>query len=77
MSLAPAEFAPAGVFLNSATLGLAPRRSVTAMRHYEESRQAGIVNAATIDAYVDRGRASFAALLGRDPSEVATGSQAS
>ena len=77
MSLAPAEFAPAGVFLNSATLGLAPRRSVMAMRHYEESRQAGTVDAAAIDAYVDRGRASFAALLGRDPGEVATGSQAS
>jgi selenocysteine lyase/cysteine desulfurase len=77
MSLAPAEFAPAGVFLNSATLGLAPRRSVTAMRHYEESRQAGTVDAAAIDAYVERGRASFAALLGRDPGEVATGSQAS
>ena len=77
MSLATAEFAPAGVFLNTATLGLAPRRSVTAMRHYEESRQSGIVNAAEIDAYVERGRASFATLLGRDPSEVATGSQAS
>ena len=77
MSLAPTEFAPAGVFLNSATLGLAPRRSVTAMRDYEESRQAGLVNAAEIDSYVDQGRASFATLLGRDPSEVATGSQAS
>ncbi len=77
MSLAPAEFAPAGVFLNSATLGLAPLRSVAAMRSYEESRQAGTVDAAAIDAYVDRGRAAFATLVGRDPSEVATGSQAS
>ncbi|PUA82853.1 aminotransferase class V-fold PLP-dependent enzyme [Nocardioides currus] len=77
MSLAPEEFAPAGVFLNSATLGLAPRRSVTAMRLYEDSRLAGTVDAVSIDAYVERGRACFAALLGRDPSEVATGSQAS
>ncbi|EON25643.1 aminotransferase class V [Nocardioides sp. CF8] len=77
MSLAPAEFAPAGVFLNSATLGLAPLRSVAAMRSYEESRQAGTIDAVAIDAYVDRGRAAFATLLGRDPSEVATGSQAS
>lgn len=77
MSLAPAEFAPAGVFLNSATLGLAPLRSVAAMRAYEESRQAGTVNAAEIDAYVDRGRAAFATLLGRDRSEIATGSQTS
>ncbi len=77
MSLAPAEFAPAGVFLNSATLGLAPQRSVTAMRMYEDSRHAGTVNAPAIDAYVERGRACFATLLGRDPGEVATGSQAS
>ena len=77
MSLAPEEFAAAGIFLNSATLGLAPLRSVDAMRTYEESRQAGTVNAVEIDAYVERSRASFAALVGRDPSEVATGSQAS
>ncbi len=77
MSLAPEEFAAAGVFLNSATLGLAPRRSIEAMRAFEESRQAGTVNAIEIDAYVERGRAAFASLLGRDPSEVATGSQAS
>jgi selenocysteine lyase/cysteine desulfurase len=77
MSLAPEEFAPAGVFLNSATLGLAPVRSVTAMRMHEDARHAGTVDAAGIDAYVEHCRASFATLLGRDPSEVATGSQAS
>ena len=45
MSLAPEEFAPAGVFLNSATLGLAPRRSVEAMRAFEDARAAGEVDA--------------------------------
>lgn len=77
MSLAPVEFAPAGVFLNSATLGLAPLRSLTAMRLHEDARHAGTVDAPGIDAYVERARASFATLLGRAPSEVATGSQAS
>lgn len=77
MSLAPAEFAPTGVFLNSATLGLAPRRSVTAMRMYEDSRFAGTVDAVAIDAYVERGRSAFATLLGREPQDVAVGSQAS
>ncbi|MEO5665624.1 MAG: aminotransferase class V-fold PLP-dependent enzyme [Nocardioides sp.] len=77
MSLAPAEFSPSGVFLNSATLGLAPQRSVTAMRMYEDSRFAGTVDAVAVDAYVERGRSCFATLLGRDPSEVATGSQTS
>ncbi|UUZ60872.1 aminotransferase class V-fold PLP-dependent enzyme [Nocardioides sp. B-3] len=77
MSLAPEEFAPTGVFLNSATLGLAPLRSVTAMRHYEDSRFAGTVDAVAVDAYVESGRASFATLLGREPRDVAIGSQAS
>jgi selenocysteine lyase/cysteine desulfurase len=77
VGLAPEEFAPAGVFLNSATLGLAPLRSVEAMRDYELLRQAGSVNAVEIDAYVERSRTAFAVMLGRDPSEVATGSQAS
>ena len=77
MSLAPEEFSPTGVFLNSATLGLAPQRSVTAMRMYEDSRFAGTVDAVAIDAYVERGRSYFASMLGREPSEVATGSQAS
>lgn len=77
MSLAPAEFAPAGVFLNSATLGLAPRRSVDAVRVFEEARMAGEVDAVSVDAYVERGRAAFAAMLGRSPDDVATGSQTS
>jgi selenocysteine lyase/cysteine desulfurase len=77
MSLAPEEFAPAGVFLNSATLGLAPRRSVEAMRAFEDARAAGEVDAVAVDAYVERARAAFATMIGRSPAEVATGSQAS
>ncbi len=75
--LVPQEFAAAGVFLNSATLGLAPLRSVTAMRDYEASRQAGTVDAVGVDAYVERGRAAFARLVGRSPAEVAVGAQTS
>jgi selenocysteine lyase/cysteine desulfurase len=77
VSLAPEEFAPAGVFLNSATLGLAPRRSVEAMRAFEDARAGGEVDAASVDAYVERGRAAFATLVGRSPADVATGSQTS
>ena len=77
MSLAPEEFAPSGVFLNSATLGLAPRRSVEAMRAFEDARAAGEVDAVSVDAYVERGRAAFAAMIGRSPDDVATGSQTS
>ncbi len=77
MSLAPEEFAPAGVFLNSATLGLAPRRSVEAMRAFEDARAAGELDPVSVDAYVERGRAAFASLVGRSPDDVATGSQTS
>jgi selenocysteine lyase/cysteine desulfurase len=77
VSLAPEEFAPSGVYLDSATLGLAPRRSVEAMRAHEDARAAGEVDARSIDAYVERGRAAFATLLGRSPDDVATGSQTS
>lgn len=77
MSLAPEEFAPSGIFLNSATLGLAPRRSVEAMRAFEDARAAGEVDAVSVDAYVERGRAAFAAMIGRSPDDVATGSQTS
>lgn len=77
MSLAPDEFAPSGVFLNSATLGLAPLRSVEAMRAHEEQRRTGVVDAASIDADVERGRAAFASMVGLPTSNVAVGSQAS
>jgi selenocysteine lyase/cysteine desulfurase len=77
MSLAPEEFAPSGVYLDSATLGLAPRRSTEAVRAHEAARAAGEVDARVIDAYVEHGRAAFATLLGRSPADVATGSQTS
>jgi selenocysteine lyase/cysteine desulfurase len=75
--LRPGEFTPRGVFLNSATLGLAPRRSTEALAALEQRRAEGTVDAPGIDAYVERSRAAFAALVGRSPDEVATGSQAS
>ena len=77
MSLAPEEFAPSGVYLDSAALGLAPRRSTEAVRAHEAARAAGEVDARVIDAYVEHGRAAFATLLGRSPADVATGSQTS
>ncbi len=77
VSLAPSEFAASGVFLNSATLGLAPLRSVEAIRDFEASRHAGTVDAVDLDRYVDRGRAAFAQMIGQPAQHVATGSQAS
>jgi selenocysteine lyase/cysteine desulfurase len=77
VSLAPEEFAPTGVFLNTATLGLAPRRSSLALADHESARAAGTVDAPGLDVHVERARAAFASLVGRPTSQVATGSQAS
>jgi selenocysteine lyase/cysteine desulfurase len=75
--LRPGEFAPRGVFLNTATLGLAPRRSSLALQALEEARAAGTVDAPAVDVDVERCRAAFATLVGRAPGDVAVGSQAS
>ncbi|WP_165821147.1 aminotransferase class V-fold PLP-dependent enzyme [Nocardioides gansuensis] len=76
-SLAPAEFAPRGTFLNSATLGLAPRRATEALRAFEDARASGSVHAPDVDADVERCRSAFATLVGLSPDDVATGSQTS
>lgn len=76
-SLAPEEFAPRGTFLNSATLGLAPRRATQALREFEDARAAGSVYPPDVDAHVERCRSAFATLVGLSPEDVAIGSQAS
>lgn len=77
MSLAPGEFAPAGVFLNSATLGLAPLGASKEFVAFEQQRVAGTIAAGAVDEHVERSRKAFATMLGRPSAEVATGSQAS
>ena len=81
--LRPVEFAPRGVFLNSATLGLAPRRSTDALLAFEEARRAGTVvtvpcpddigdrlAAADMQAAVRAGRLCLSFRLYNDESDV-------
>ncbi len=71
------EFSPQVIFLNSATLGLPPRRSLDAMRVALDVWSSGRANAVAYDDEVARARSNYAQLVGVDPTLVAQGSQAS
>ena len=71
------EFSPEVIFLNSATLGLPPRRSLDAMRVALDVWSSGRANAVSYDDKVARARNNYAQLVGVDATLVAQGSQAS
>ncbi len=71
------EFEPAGIYLDSATMGLPPRRTVAALTASIEGWRLGTVDARGYDAAVDDSRRDYAHLVGVDPSWVAVGSQVS
>lgn len=77
LACAQREFDPEVVYLNTASLGLPPRRSLDALRVALERWRAGTANPGEFDAPLEAARASYAALVGVDPSWVATGSQVS
>ncbi|WP_406167356.1 aminotransferase class V-fold PLP-dependent enzyme [Streptomyces sp. NBC_00996] len=70
-SLVRAEFAPENTYLNTASTGLLPARTVTAMRAAVESVAAG--RPADMFADVEAARASFARLVGVPAGRVAAG----
>ena len=74
---ARAEFDPAGTYLNTATLGLPPRRSWTAVQAALRDWRAGTADPVGYDASVAAARSGYARLVGVDPSAVAVGSQVS
>ena len=74
---AQSEFAAVEVYLNTATLGLPPRRTIEALRVALDDWGAGVSDAADFDARVDRSRELFAGLVGVPSSWVAVGHQAS
>jgi selenocysteine lyase/cysteine desulfurase len=63
-SLAPGHFTPSGVYLDTAAIGLPPRRVSGALHTVIERWSRGEIRAAEFDAVVTRARASFARLLG-------------
>jgi selenocysteine lyase/cysteine desulfurase len=77
LALAQAEFDPEVVYLNTASLGLPPRRSLQALQGVLEQWRAGNASPPDYDAPLEAARASYADLVGVDPSRVAVGSQVS
>jgi selenocysteine lyase/cysteine desulfurase len=77
LALAQQEFDPDVVYLNTASMGLPPRRSLDALREAEDAWRRGTASPAAYDAPLAAARASYAALVGADPSSVAVGSQVS
>lgn len=70
-------FAAAGLYLNTASCGLPPRPTVQALAAVHDDWAAGRVTASQFDDDVAAARASFARLVGVDPSWVAVGHQVS
>lgn len=71
------EFDADGLYLDTATMGLPPRRTVDALHTTLDRWQRGLSSATDFDEAVNRSRASYAALVGIDPAAVAIGPQVS
>ncbi len=71
------EFEPDTVFLNTASLGLPPRRTVRVLTEALREWQRGEADPAAYDADVDRARRSYAGLVGVPVDRVAIGHQVS
>ncbi|MFC1434451.1 aminotransferase class V-fold PLP-dependent enzyme [Streptacidiphilus sp. N1-3] len=76
-SLAPAEFTPETVYLNTASMGLLPGRTRAALGADLAEWAAGRCDPVGYDVPVGAARASFARLVGTVPERVAIGGQVS
>ncbi len=74
---ARAEFDAETIYLNTATLGLPPRRAWSALQEAQEEWRRGTADPVDYDASVSRARAAYAGLVGVDPAAVAIGPQVS
>jgi selenocysteine lyase/cysteine desulfurase len=77
VSSAQEEFSAEVVYLNTASLGLPPRRGLVAVQEALEQWRAGRANPPDYDEPLSRARASYAAMVCVEPSRVAVGSQVS
>ena len=77
MEAAKKEFEPTGIYVNTASIGLPPRRAVDALNGAVETWRTGRAEAAGYDELVNRARQRFAALVGTTPDRVAIGNQVS
>jgi selenocysteine lyase/cysteine desulfurase len=72
-----AEFDSETVYLDTASVGLPPRRSLDAIQRALGRWESGRASALDYDAPLAAARASYASLVGVDPANVAVGSQVS
>src|SRR5215470_12205655 len=77
LDLARKEFEPAGVYVNTASIGVPPRRVVDALHEAIETWRTGRAEAAGYDVLVDRARQRFAGLVGTTADRVFVGNQVS
>ena len=71
------EFQATGIYVNTATIGLPPRRVVDALGEAVDTWRTGRAEAAAYDELIDRARRLFAGLVGVPPERVAIGHQVS
>jgi selenocysteine lyase/cysteine desulfurase len=77
LETAQKEFEPAGIYLNTASIGLPPRRTVAALVAAIETWRTGRAEAAGYDELIVQARRQFASLVGTTPERVAIGNQVS
>ncbi|HMH50757.1 MAG TPA: aminotransferase class V-fold PLP-dependent enzyme [Candidatus Acidoferrum sp.] len=77
LEAAQKEFAPTGVYVNTASIGLPPRRAVEALDDAIETWRTGRAEAAGYDELVNRARQRFASLVDTTPDRVSIGNQVS
>ena len=77
LETAQKEFEPTGVYVNTASIGLPPRRAVDALNDAVETWRTGRAEAAGYDELITRARQRFAALVGTTPDRVSIGNQLS
>jgi selenocysteine lyase/cysteine desulfurase len=71
------EFEPENVYVNTASIGLPPRRGLDAVAGALDTWRTGRAEAAAYDPVVTRARQRFAELVGTTPARVAIGNQVS
>jgi len=77
LAAAREEFEAETVYLNTASLGLPPRRTMDAVTTALDDWRRGVADAAGYDVAVEASRRDYARLVGVEPSWVALGSQVS
>ena len=71
------EFEPENVYVNTASIGLPPRRALDALAGAIDTWRTGRAEAAAYDSVVTRARVRFAELVSTSPARVAVGNQVS